>query len=268
MRAIGLVLLLLLTLEQESLASQTKEPFLRALDLIGQTHSGRSLIEKAMQVWGVSDWAAFSSTFEWGKSSRTDTILTRHYDPLTRKEVRQRQMTVYLKEDQSLIDLCLDMTHELVHATARPMFDPYDASLTAGKYIQLQIEGVGGEIDAVMAECQVAAHLRSQYGLETQRCSLSARHLPKNREHVKADFYRVGRWYTDLTQRLGAETKTLPQLSGRFPTYLSSTGHAPYPIALLLEYTEMTRIACKNSEIRLENGSEDDSRMFLNKRCY
>ncbi len=271
----------------QSVAAEDMSRFLEAIQLLERSTPGAKLVQKAMQVWKVKDERSFAHTFEWGVNSKTDTVLTRYYNPVTHEETRERETKVYLRARQDLVDLTLDMAHELVHATSRPIFDPYDASLTPRKYVQAQIEGIGGEVDAVLMECQVAYEFWNKLGIATKRCAQllyprtnkNSDELSGLKQKIETEFYRVGRWYTELVHRMGNDVLLIPQLSNHLPRYLSSTGRAPYPIALLNEYEELTSIACKNSKIRILNsqsGAETDdhkkvqvdlSQQFISKRC-
>lgn len=96
---------------------------------------------------------------------------------------------------------------------------------------------------------------------------------------IRADFYKVGRWFPKLRERLGDQSRRFPLLSSQTPRLYSSTGQSPYPYALLREYDELTEIACENSRNRLKSfterqpasaGNRDPSRSvrtFIESRC-
>jgi len=189
---------------------------------------------------------------EWGDSSRTDAVLTRHYDPETGEEVREREVTIYLRRHAAVEDVALDLAHELVHAAQQPTWDPYDPDLTPVRFIRLSIEAAGGEADAVQAECQVAAELGDAVATSGERCG---RYAAGAREGIVREFYRVGAWKRVLDRALGATAGELADLSGEEPLLLSSTGRAPYPVALLREYEALTEAACRNSRKRLVSSS-------------
>ncbi len=242
--------------------------FSAALFTLGRVPEGVNLLKKAIRLWELEDFSDLLKRFKWGTTSRTDTVLTRTYNPKTGKEDRESEVTVYLKQDQPQFELVLDMAHELVHATARVGFDPYDSSLTVGKYIREAIEGEGGEVQATMTECQIGLELALKLGTSVDRCksyvSGSLRGPEKrqlgqkssflvSRAKVLRDFYRVGKWQLDLHRLLGTEIQLFPYLSQETPKLYSSTGHTPYPIALFHEFEEITEIACKNSQNRMRS---------------
>jgi len=85
------------------------------------------------------------------------------------------------------------------------------------------------------------------------------------RAEVVKDFYKVGKPYRNLVNRFGAEASLFPVLSDSPPRFFSSTGQAPYPIALYREFKEITETACQNSKNRLKGISAQDP--FILKRC-
>ena len=188
--------------------------------------------------------------FKWGAASKTDAVLTRHFNPRTGAESRERQVTIFLREGQAFDDLVLDIAHELVHATSRPGWDPYDPRLTPGKYIWAAIEGEGGEVQAVAMECRVGFEVHSRFGAASsavERCKsyLSSKQAGLDEELIRRDFYRVGHWDYELDRKLGPERSLFPLLSRETPKLYSSTGNAPYPVALFREFEEITQIACR-----------------------
>lgn len=243
-----------------------------ALETLAQVPMGKKLIAHALSYWGFRERKELLEVLRWGSASRTDAVLVRHYNPTTGKEQRERQVKVYLRDSQSFEDLVLDLAHEFIHATTQPTWDPYDPTLTAGKYIWSAIEGDGGEVEAVIAECQVGLELGARWKKASERCHdyLSAKRGTLERDQVRKDFYRVGEWKGDLSARLGEEERLFPLLSGAKPVLYSSTGHAPYPVALYQEFEEITQIACENSRRR---AGADPSRRpaavseFLTRRC-
>ena len=186
-------------------------------------------------------------------------MLTQHYNAKTDQEDRERQVTIYLKKSQSETELLLDLAHELVHAGTRPSFDPYDPTLSLGKYIFAAIEGKGGEVDAVMSECKIGLEISKIQGVSVPRCQ-NYWPIPGssslgiiNRDIVRQDFYRVGKWFAEVSTALGGEMSLFPLLSEESPKLYSSTGHAPYPFALMQKFEEITETACRNSKVRMRS---------------
>jgi hypothetical protein len=241
--------------------SDSRERILTALALLDHSRSGHQLLEKAKQLWHVSSSDSLAEMMTWGTASKTDAVLIRHFDPASGAESRERKVTVYLKKDQSMENLVLDLAHELLHAVSRPAWDPYDPSLNAVKYIRAAIEGEGGEVQAVEMECQVALEFVESpippfkgpaWGRESRaRCH---RYWGKNAlSTIRRDFYSTGKWKADLVRDLGSDAKELPLLTDRKPSLYSSTGGAPYPAALYLEFKQINHVACENSRRREES---------------
>ncbi len=238
----------------ESSERETYRRVSDSLEVLMRSPTGRALLERSRKQWKFDSYRELVSIFRWGAVSRTDAVLTRHFDPKSGTEERDRRITIYLKRDQALADLVMDMAHEMTHATARPSWDPYDPELTPARYIWTSIEGPGGEADAVYEECQVGLELSARFGMPAMRCSRYVTTVSENqvdRKKILADFYRVGRWSSELRDLLGGEGSRFPLLSAEKPQLFSSTGHAPYPIALLREFEEISEIACANSKKRL-----------------
>lgn len=250
-----------------------------AINLLMRVPSGRALITHALKAWKMDSSESLLKVVKAGPASRTDAVLTRHYNPSSGEEVREREITIYVRQDQSLDNVVLDIAHEMVHATSRPGWDPYDPELTAGRYIKNSIEGEGGEVQAVTTECQVASELSTYYGFATRRCRgyIGGNSNHVDVEKIRADFYRVGKWGGDLAKVLGTEIKLFPKLSSDAPKLYSSTGNAPYPAALLREFQQLTQIACENSKRRADslrgrslastNDAGDATFRFLERRC-
>jgi hypothetical protein len=248
-----------------------------ALELLRSVPSGQALLEKARKTWKITDESSLLRVFKLGSTSRTDAVLTRHFNSTTGKERRERKITISIRRNQSVEDMVLDMAHEITHATAEPAWDPYDPDLTLGKYISAALEAEGGEVDAVVEECRVAADLVQARSLQIPRCTrYFSPQKSVDRELVRMDFYRVGKWKTEVLRRLEVERDLFPLLSGDKPQLYSSTGQAPYPAALIGEFDDLNRIACENVRKRVERtpassgaspGSRAASRELLARRC-
>lgn len=261
--------------------TEERDPLSTALNVLSHIPSGQQILRQAQSFWNLP----IRNVLRWGKASKTDAVLTRHFDTKTGQETREREVVVYLRKDQRLENLILDLVHELVHATSRPSWDPYDPRLTPGKYIWAAIEGEGGEVDAVAFECRVGFELLDRFGVESgarERCegylAKKGPHARIDRNLIRRDFYRIGKWGHDLAQQLGTERRLFPLLTSEVPRLFSSTGNAPYPVALLREFEELSQIACNNSRKRFMSererspassnlGAQADVQAFLAGRC-
>jgi hypothetical protein len=264
----------------ESLSSNSEDServtLEEVLQLLEKSSTGRAMLQKALRAWGLKERGDVLSRLKWGTASRTDAVLIRHYDSETGKEARERKVTIYLRQNQPRADLMLDLAHELVHATAKPSWDPYDPKLTAGAYIRAAIEGEGGEVDAVRVECEVSNEIFGEKSdsPSAARCRKYAFSNPV--EMIRKDFYRVGSWKKKLQSNLGAEKKLFPLLSEEHPALYSSTGGTPYPVALYEEYRQMTAVACENTKRRAPaamlpdsgpDSLDENARLLLLSRC-
>lgn len=245
-----------------------------AMVRLKRTPTGQALLTQALKKWAEPSEDQLLAHIEPAETSRTDATLTRHWDPKTGKERMERTVSVYLRSDQEPDDLLLDLAHELTHAVSRSDWDPYDPDLTAVKYIRNAIEGEGGEVAAVMTECQVALEVQTQTGVSSARCLRYRDARGKiDRQEVTLDFYRVGSWKKALAESLGSDLGAFPLISTDRPKLFSSTGQAPYPNSLLDEYRQINRIACDNSRRRIQNGSRRSpatasaANTFLTRRC-
>lgn len=221
---------------------------------LSETQRGLSLLKAAARQLKLESPQAVSKILRWGATSRTDAVLERHFNPETGLEVRERKVLIYLRKDQEFSAQILDLAHELVHAANEPEWDPYDPDLSPAQYVLASLEGSGGEVKALKAECEVALEgERIRPGeFDIGRC---ARYVRKGKwiseKKIREDFYRVGDWYAYLNEQLGPEKRYFPHLSEERPELYSSTGKAPYPVALLSEYQMITRVACQNSKKRV-----------------
>lgn len=267
------ILLLFNSLEiYAEMNERSSERILAILQVLKSIPTGSKMVQYALLNWGSRDLGHLVEHIQWGDVSRTDTLLTRKFNPKTGLEDRERIVTIYLRSHQSELEVILDLAHELVHATSRPSFDPYDPTLTASEYVWSAIEGPGGEIDAVEQECQVGRELSVFRKQKVQRCENYKKMNRISREKIRKDFYRVGEWYSELSSRLGAKLKKFPLLSPQKPSLYSSTGRSPYPISLLNEFDDLTDTACTNSQRRIENLGpqfelKDRIMKFIRMRC-
>jgi hypothetical protein len=243
-----------------------------AIALLDKVPAGRRILARAESFWNETSREGLLKHLAYGPVSRTDAVLTRHYHPDTGEEIRERFVTVILRKDQALMDVAMDLGHELTHATTPPTWDPYDPKLTAGRYMHAALEANGGEIDAVFTECEIAVDFKRELEMRTSRCDRylkltgNANVLTVDRGKIQMDFYRVGHWEPFVRTRLGKETEKFPLLSTKEPELYSATGGAPYPVALMREYDELNRVACENvrrrgdgrspASVNVEGGSE------------
>lgn len=263
-----------------SSSSEFTEDAMQALLVrIRGSQTVQRLLQDFQKKQGLDSPVQIQKFLRWGENSRTDAVLTRQFDAKSKTETRKREILIYLKRKSAESNLILDFVHELTHAVSQPEWDPYDPLLTPERYIRTTLEGRGGEVDAVLTECQAGRELglvrvaqdlnralakdsgpleadefRGEVAArgaspEKDRC---LRYLGSDgkfsRERIADDFYAVGNQKVKIERRLG---KALPRLSSSTPIFYSSTGNAPYPVALLEEYQEINQVTCRNSKRRI-----------------
>lgn len=122
----------------ETLPKQSQERLQGVVRILGKAASGKKLLEQAQAFWNLKDAREVVRFLRWDSASRTDAVLIRHFDPRTGIEDRERKVTVYLRSNQKLEEVVMDLAHELSHAVAKPVWDPYDPELSAGDYLSLR----------------------------------------------------------------------------------------------------------------------------------
>ena len=255
-----------------AIAEEKQNRMTESFSLLKKCPFGRTLIQKAKRRLAAKTDSELIALFRSSSVSKTDATLTRQFNPETGEEFRKRDVTIYLRAEQNINDLVLDMAHELAHFVFIQPWDPYDPALTAAQYIYTAIEKPGGEVDAIDAECRVGLELSIARGLSAERCKtyLIGIKGQVDRNKIKEDLYKVGRHKGQFVKTLGLESELFPLLSDQPPALFSSTGKAPYPIALLAEFKELTDIACENSRRRIESigGRSPASEFFKEKDAY
>ena len=265
---------------QEVTGADWDSHFQEALEQLRSTSVGADLYERAEKLFRLKHPA---SLFIRSDQSRTDAVLSREYDPSTGQEIRRRKVKIHLKQGQRLSDLVMDMAHELTHAVAEPAWDPYDPNLSALRYVKLSIEGEGGEASALMNECAVGLELFRAETSSLRRCqkyqtaSLLGAAPRLDRSLIVQDFYRIGKWHSQVVSKLKDEkdaASLLGLLSPEEAIVYSSTGRSPYPVALLKEHASLMRTACENTRLRVQSREIASSspeqvvlRNFLDRRC-
>lgn len=230
---------------------------MRLLMRLEQSSRGKVAIERALKFWEVKKPSQLKPFIVLSDVSKTDAVISRSLDPKTQNEIKKREVRVLLRSDLAEEDLLLDLAHELAHAVEPPQWDPYDPELSPARYMAQSLEGAGGEIEAVYQECVVARELKLSN--EKLRCDRYLKENYKNGSQqvslvqISQDFYRVGEHYSEVLDALGSSAAEFKYLSSDDPVLISSTGQAPYPVALLAEYQELTETACANSRNRLKS---------------
>jgi hypothetical protein len=220
--------------------------FGKILEWVQKTPTGSRLIQEFKDQKKVVSSEELAQWVLKGRVSKTDAVLIRHYQASTGEETREKLVTVYYNPDQPLEEVIFDLVHELYHATAQPLWDPYDPELTVESYIKNSIEGKGGEALAVQAECQAYLELKSKYKLKSRRCDRYILNQKVAYQTILEDFYRVGGALGELKKNK-VDLSQFPFLKSEKVKLYSATGNSPYPVSLLREYKALTEVACENT---------------------
>ena len=248
---------------------------------LSKSETGKGLITKLAKL-AKSKGVKVSSLVDVGETSLTDTTLVRRFDASNPHKMRfETKSKVYVNKNLSLRDAILDLAHELTHLTMRKAFNPYEENYNLKKFVKGTIEGVGGEVEAYMVECQVAYELFGSkhrgkcseiVDPKTGRLSFS-----KGKKH----FYKVGDFFGDFYNSIknyGLEKKDFVYMSSSDATFISSAYGIPYPIAAVKEYEVIMEKVCSNDKRRLsymkQSRSVASTRQYeafedsLHKRCH
>lgn len=239
--------------------NESRDRIFRVLRILTAHQAGRQLIERAQRTWEVQNWDELIGYFKWGSASRTDSTLVRTFYLESGEEKRERKVQVILREDQSDEEVALDLAHELVHALSPSVVDPYDPELTMGSYLLRSIEGEGGEVAAMMSECQLSLEMNQKSAHpRLKRCKryIDLENHQMSQSEILKDFYHSGSWYEEIRKELGHEALRLPHLSAAEPQFYSSIEGTPYPQALIQEYKQLTQAACHNIQERGQKSSQ------------
>jgi hypothetical protein len=192
-----------------------------------------------------------------GSGSITDTTLVRKFSPLyPDKIIYETRSKVYLNVNLYPMDALLDLAHELTHYSFREPFNPYRDDFKVQDFIASTVEGVGGEVEAYLVECQVMQELFPAELSERSRCQNI--YDPSMRSFSKAEgvkkFYRVGKFIKEFEQQLEKhkiETAQFPEATDLEGPFISSAYGLPYPLAAIYEYDGIMKKVCDNDEKRL-----------------
>lgn len=211
------------------------------LGLIAETSEGRALILRAKK----SD-PQFDRLIQVGETSITESVYQRSYSILDGKEQFRIQNSIRLGRNSSRADAALDLAHELTHFIDRRPLNPYDLELNAVDFIRHGIEGEGGELDALEAECKIGWQLEAKFAAlpASENCVKYRRRDDYfDRAFARRDFYRVGSWLSELK----SITEGIPEISEELVVFRSSHTKQPYPVALKQEFEQTVATACENN---------------------
>lgn len=252
----------------ESAPYQKPQGLVEAIQLLQKTPSGRELYARAK---------ARQVPIREGQISKTEITATR----TIRGDSEQLNFVVQvlISQDKEPVFQALDLAHELIHAVSDKK-NPFDPHMSATDYVRHGIEGKGGEAEAIAEECKVGRELvaldgvvkSETAGLIKARCQYVWK-LEKDESRWKRSFYQLGQYYRSFVKAwLGTQPaddhrrEWAEKLERRSPIFSSAAAHKPYPVALLEEYLEVTRIICERA-VRSPAGRSLASMSALRDRC-
>ncbi len=237
-----------------------------AIQLLEQTPTGKAALEQAR---------LHQIPIHAGAISKTEITVTRSVDAAstTQDEKLKFVTQVVIARDKEPVFQALDLAHELVHAV-NPKKNPFDPNLNAQDYIQYGIEGNGGEAQAIAQECKVGKELTSlkqeTSNLIKARCEFvwNTENDTKKWQH---SFYQLGQYYhafLGLMRNYKTESNAAwtDRVEAKSPVFSSAVAHKPYPLALLEEYVQITRVICEKA-LKTNMGRKIASVASLETRC-
>lgn len=251
MKALGLLPLLLLLSplafgrDWRAPAFNQQSDLKAVLGILAETPYGRSLLQSA----AMRD-PQYLFRLKIGNSSLTESTLRRSFDLANGKEWFELYQEVTIAKQLSLADAVLDLAHELTHFAFRKPMNPYHLDFDEVTFIRHGVEGLGGELDAFLSECQVTlemSHKDPTFPMHPLCSAYLSKDGQVNREQARQDYYRVGS--KEFTPRLRS---IIPEISSARAVFRSAQAGTAYPIALAKEFSETIRAACENNIKRLE----------------
>src|SRR5262245_58825726 len=74
-------------------ADLTDRRIQNAIEVLAHIPTGKRLLIQAQTFWKLSRTQDLVQNLKWGAASKTDAVLTRHFNPKTGQESRERQVT-------------------------------------------------------------------------------------------------------------------------------------------------------------------------------
>lgn len=233
------------------------ESVMALIRLLEQSSTGKKLLIDATKK-ARETGRTLSDVISAGDGSLTDTTLIRRFSPESPEQVVYETRSVVTVNRQLRVrEAVLDLAHELTHFAYREPFNPYTTKFTLKSFVESTVEGVGGEVEAFLVECQVLFELYPEQSHNNEHCQEIVD--PKSGKLSKAkgieNFYRVGAYrdrFVNEMAEFNLANSDLPLLSGLEPLFISSAWGLPYPVAAFREYVTIMGRACENDLRRIE----------------
>jgi hypothetical protein len=236
----------------------------RLLELLGRSTTGGKLLSAAQRKADQTGLKLLDVVIP-GESSITDTTLIRRFHPEQPDKIDYHvESKIYLNRHLTWKDGLLDLAHELQHYIARDVFNPYQDNYDLEAFILSTIEGVGGEVQAFLTECQVLSELFSQKHYQESACGDIDPKLSRAEKVLMAKklFYQVGSFYPQMqliSKKFGLSDK-FDLLTDKKIKFISSAYGLPYPVAAYYEYQTVLNKVCENDRKRLAYLRQDKGR--------
>jgi hypothetical protein len=215
--------------------------FPELLEVLASVPEGQRLLEEVSEKDPI-----FQKKLLMGEASLTESTFSRSYSLVDGQEKIQVRHEITLNRRLRMSEAVVDLAHELVHFSKKEMLDPYREGFELKQFVLRGIEGPGGELEALSAECGIAWALEKRYK-NFPKHPLCAPYKNQNGafnlEQARLDYYAVGRWL----ERAGELRKIFPDLHSGKVIFTSSYARKPYPIALAEEYDAIRKTACENN---------------------
>ena len=234
-----------------------RESIKKLLSILKKSLTGRRIIALAQRKAAKSG-RRLIDLIEGGRVSLTDTTLVRKFSPSSPEKIYlSTRSKIFLDRDLKVLDILLDLSHELTHYALRNKFNPYKKTFNLKKFVKEMIEGRGGEVEAYLIECRVYKELFPKLFDRSSGCSQiynsELGHFSRKKSILR--FYRVGKYMDEFRDELNSfelGVSDFPQISSKPSFFISSSYGLPYPLAAIREYSSILKRVCRNDLKRLQ----------------
>ena len=229
----------------------------KLLFILKKSSTGRRIIALAQRK-AARNGKKLIDLIEGGKVSLTDTTLVRKFSPSNPEKIfLSTRSKIFLDRNLKILDILLDLSHELTHYALRNQFNPYKETFQLKRFVKEMIEGRGGEVEAYLIECRVYKELFPKLFNRSSSCrkiyNSKLGYFSRKKSILK--FYQVGRYMDEFRDELNSfelGVSDFPQISSKPSFFISSSYGLPYPLAAIREYSSIIKRVCRNDLKRLQ----------------
>ena len=234
-----------------------REAIKKLLTILKKSSTGKRIISLAKKK-AAKNGRRLIDIIEGGRVSLTDTTLVRKFSPSSPEKVYlSTRSKIFLDRNLKVLDILLDLSHELTHYALRNQFNPYKKTFQLKKFVKEMIEGRGGEVEAYLIECRVYKELFPKLFDSSSSCSQiynnELDYFSRKKSILK--FYQVGKYMDEFRNELDfyeLGASDFPQISSKPSFFISSSYGLPYPLAAIKEYSSIIKRVCRNDLKRLQ----------------